>query len=477
MNSLVGWGLSNAVWATLAAVLAEILTRRYRAPAFAHVLWLLVLLKLLAPPFVSIAVPWPEPVQPSEIAVPAEFDAAPITPEPIVAASWLGLMPLLWLGGSLLCLGWVTLHALRFRRVLGRVRPAPPALQEEVHSLARRVGLQWGPKVLLVPGAVSPMIWCLGTKPRLLLPTRLLDLLDRDQRTAILLHELAHLRRRDHWVRWVELAALVLYWWHPVVWWVRRRLRDAEEQCCDAWVVWALNGQGRSYALALLQTVAFFSQARPALPVTASGIGHVPLLRRRLSMIMQANTPRSLSWGALLGLLGLGLLVLAPGTPILADPPKDKLTDKELHEQLKKLHDEQNQINAELKKREADKQAKVNSEVKEAQEAVHKARAQLKAAEEKLNKALQKSGLVVHFTTAPTTPMFPSTFSSNAFQNVLLQPYPLQNVTGVVNGAKGYWAIAKPTGPPRSNEQRLKDVERKLEELQKTVDGLKKSKP
>jgi beta-lactamase regulating signal transducer with metallopeptidase domain len=84
------------------------------------------------------------------------------------------------------------------------------------------------------------MLWAVLRRPRLLLPAGLWDDLDEAQRDTLIAHELAHLRRRDHWVRLVEVAATVLYWWHPAVWWARRELREAEEQCCDAWVVWSM---------------------------------------------------------------------------------------------------------------------------------------------------------------------------------------------------------------------------------------------
>src|SRR5262249_31335411 len=92
---------------------------------------------------------------------------------------------------------------------------------------------------------------------------------------------------------------------------------------CDAWVVWALAGAGRAYALALLQTIALVSQARSRLPAAASGIGLVPHLRRRLTMIMLGNTPRSLSWTGALALFGVGLLLL-PLLPVRAEDERPK---------------------------------------------------------------------------------------------------------------------------------------------------------
>src|SRR5207248_1053376 len=73
---------------------------------------------------------------------------------------------------------------------------------------------------------------------------------------------------------------------------------------------WAPDGDGRTYALALLETVSFLSQARPALPVVASGVGQVRHLRRRLTMVLRGNTYRSLSWLGAAAVFSLGLLLL-----------------------------------------------------------------------------------------------------------------------------------------------------------------------
>ena len=51
-----------------------------------------------------------------------------------------------------------------------------------------------------------------------------------------------------------------LYWWNPVLWWARQALRDVEEQCCDAWVVWAFPDAAKSYAETLLETLDFLNR-------------------------------------------------------------------------------------------------------------------------------------------------------------------------------------------------------------------------
>src|SRR5262249_921151 len=71
---------------------------------------------------------------------------------------------------------------------------------------------------------------------------------------------------------------------------------------------------------ALLETVAFLSRTPMPLPVAASGIGNVPHLRRRLTMIMQGQKAHSLTWT---GFVAVGLLgLLLPLSPVQGQAPK-----------------------------------------------------------------------------------------------------------------------------------------------------------
>ncbi len=201
---------------------------------------------------------------------------------------------------------------MRFHRLMREINPAADEWQARTAELAQRMGLSEAPCLCLVPGRVPPMLWAVGGRPRVLVPSELWLETSMDQRTALLLHELAHLKRRDHWVRWLELIVGGLYWWHPAVWWGRRLLREAEEQCCDAWVVWAMPQGAKTYATALLAAVEFVSGARtaPTASSAASGNGHVSCLKRRLKMIVRARTPKGLSWAGRLAVMGAAVLLL-----------------------------------------------------------------------------------------------------------------------------------------------------------------------
>jgi beta-lactamase regulating signal transducer with metallopeptidase domain/multidrug efflux pump subunit AcrA (membrane-fusion protein) len=335
-------GLCNALLATLLALAVVALRPWCRRPALLHSLWLLVLLKLVTPSFLTIPLPGPAldkpdpaparaiflpPVMEQPPAVPADDLLAPIPPatsagpvtepeaqgppaSPVLRLSWKEALVAVWLIGAVLWWAMAAWRIRRFRRLLRFAQRGPADLQAQARRVADRLGLARCPEVLLVRAPLSPLLWALGWAPRLLLPAALWQRLTHEQRDTLLAHELAHLRRRDPWVRRLELLVLGLYWWHPVAWWARRELREAEEQCCDAWVVWALPAAAPAYAAALVETVAYLSRARTALPMAASGVGHAMILKRRVTMILRDTPPRSLSGAGCLAVLAAAVLLL-----------------------------------------------------------------------------------------------------------------------------------------------------------------------
>jgi len=54
-----------------------------------------------------------------------------------------------------------------------------------------------------------------------------------DSLDGLIVHELAHVRRRDHWVGWLELLTGLLWWWNPLYWYARHQLRENAELACD----------------------------------------------------------------------------------------------------------------------------------------------------------------------------------------------------------------------------------------------------
>jgi beta-lactamase regulating signal transducer with metallopeptidase domain len=256
-------------------------------------------------------------IAPAVVSVPADANEnEPIPAATLSAATFEKMLPWLmpaigglWIAGAFIYWARLLRGSLRFRRILADASPAPEAVRARVAQLAGELGVR-PPRVTFVAGAVSPLLWVSGRRAVLVLPRTLFEQLEPQQQTTLLVHELAHWKRGDHWVRRLECLACGLYWWCPLVWWARASLRQAEEECCDAWVTATVPDSARAYALALVETVDFLAGARPLLPPLASGLGPFPSLQRRLTMIFRKGTPRRLSLAGLFGLVGLGGLLL-----------------------------------------------------------------------------------------------------------------------------------------------------------------------
>lgn len=211
-----------------------------------------------------------------------------------------------WVLGIAILLSGKLIRMLRCRSLLRRTFAAPPSVMKEVREVAGALGIRRLPQTLMVDANVSPMVWC-GRGVRLLLPVTLWEQLDGDGRRAVLCHELAHLKRRDHWMLWVDQVAGCVYWWHPVVWWVRRRVHEEAENSCDAWVTWLLPQGRRAYAEALLRTTQFVQNKANAAPIGGIGVvsGRAERFARRIKMVMTENAKPRLSGAGMMMALAL----------------------------------------------------------------------------------------------------------------------------------------------------------------------------
>ncbi len=233
----------------------------------------------------------------------------------------------LWgLGAAALVLAGLA-RWLRFSRLVSQGAPGPGSLRRIVAETARELELRAVPQAIVVNAPVSPMIWCGGMRPVLVMPRRLWGELDDIGRRVVVCHELAHLRRRDHWVCWLEALTGILYWWHPLLWWVRARLRDEAEHCCDAWVTWLYPTGRRAYAEALLAAQQFTrTESRTSsTPVHSIGVvsGRTKRLARRLTMVMTQRTkPKhsGLSIVLVAMMAGIGWAAM----PAQSCPPEEK---------------------------------------------------------------------------------------------------------------------------------------------------------
>ncbi len=112
-------------------------------------------------------------------------------------------------------------------------------------------------------------------KPVLLLPEGITDRLTPAQFDAIIAHELCHVRRKDNLTAAIHLAAETVFWFHPLMWWIRARLVEEREQACDEAVLKVADPD--IYALSILNVCRYYVGP---LPACAAGITGADLTRR-----------------------------------------------------------------------------------------------------------------------------------------------------------------------------------------------------
>jgi HEAT repeat protein/beta-lactamase regulating signal transducer with metallopeptidase domain len=199
----------------------------------------------------------------------------------------------LWLAGVLAILGRL---ALGLAAVQWLSRQSAPVVEAPWLPLARglagELGIGTRVAFLRSASATMPMSWGL-LKPSILMPVDVDDW-PFDRLRIVLLHELAHVRRRDCLTHALAQVACAVYWFNPLVWIAARHLRMERERACDDLVL-AAGTCGPDYADQLLELARAMRGGRfPGLLTgTTLAMAHRSQLEGRLMAILDPSTPRS----------------------------------------------------------------------------------------------------------------------------------------------------------------------------------------
>jgi bla regulator protein blaR1 len=323
----LSWVVSNVFLALLLALTAWFIQRWLRWHAVAHVLWVLVLVKLVTPPLVRV------PLQASPGSLACVLGtcgcAQHAHAQRILVDRLAWILLAAWAAGASATAWTAWRRSTRFQRLLTHASPAPPEWQALAVRLGSELSLRRLPEVLTAPGRLPPLILPGWRRPRLLLPTALLGRLNASQQLALLLHELIHIKRGDHLVRLLELTVGVVYWWLPGVGWIGRQLRDCEEISCDAAVVAHAPQARRDYAQLLLDVVDFANPlpGQAGRQATAMSAGD---LEKRLRAILNATPGTRGVWPARALMVGLACAILPYQLPYgVVGPPATSSAERE----------------------------------------------------------------------------------------------------------------------------------------------------
>jgi len=183
--------------------------------------------------------------------------------------------------------------------------------QKKVDALAQTIGIKR--VVLLLESAIIKVPVAIGyLKPLILVPVGMINALGPREVEAILLHELAHIRRRDYLVNLLQSFVETIFFFNPAVLWLSTLIRSEREHCCDDVAVSHTKNKIR-YISALVHFEEYrLSTPGYALALTGKGGGMMQRLER-----MAANRNRSLNK---LEVAGLALLLLMSSLFIAAKP-------------------------------------------------------------------------------------------------------------------------------------------------------------
>jgi bla regulator protein blaR1 len=292
MNPEYVSSLANHLWqSTLFAGLGALLTLTLRNnhARVRHAVWLAASCKFLIPLSVLVAmgshIPWrsaPETTHSSWSVVMEEVSqpfTAPVLSSPLFATAPPAASPLpavllgLWACGfvGITCSWWI-----RWRRIRAAVHAASPVrLEIPIRAISSRTALE--------PGIFGVF------RPVLLLPEGILEQLAPDQLQAVIAHELCHVRHRDNLIAATHMFVETIFWFHPLVWWIGRRMVEERERACDEEVL-RLGSEPRVYAEGILNVCkSYLSSPLPC----ASGVSGSDL-KKRIEAIVTYRAARNL---------------------------------------------------------------------------------------------------------------------------------------------------------------------------------------
>lgn len=203
------------------------------------------------------------------------------------ANDWIPWVVLTWCVGvvlSTLRLGQATW---RLHRIVRRkCQPLSAAWHQQADRLREQLGIRRHVRFLESSESSVPMVvrWL---QPIIIVPSAILLRLSPTDIEALLIHELAHIRRRDDVVNLLQAVVETLLFYHPAVWWLSAKIRDERENCCDDLAVEVV-GDRIAYSRALVSAAELAIGSSPALAV-ASNDGE--LLQRVKRILGKSERP------------------------------------------------------------------------------------------------------------------------------------------------------------------------------------------
>jgi beta-lactamase regulating signal transducer with metallopeptidase domain len=280
VDVILNWLAQGGVVSFVAAVVLRVIPRSRTQARYGFV-WAtcaVVLSLPLVPPIVAATSPV------------TATDRASMSLGPLVSmpAAWWASTPLvagLWIMWSGVYAARLAVSAVALRETRRQCRECPSELEARLHHWSRVRVTARRTRLVLSTRVRSAAVLGWGSPVIALAPALLEQLSDADL-DRIVLHEWAHVQRRDDIARLVQLLLRAVAGWHPAVWWLDRQLELEREVACDEISV-AVTGSAKAYA-ACLATLAALPSG-PGDPVPALAAVSPSDLRRRVVRILAGH--------------------------------------------------------------------------------------------------------------------------------------------------------------------------------------------
>jgi bla regulator protein BlaR1 len=173
------------------------------------------------------------------------------------------------------------------------------------------IEVRQGIEVRACPGLIEPGVFGFR-RPVILLPADIQEQLSTEQLNAVLAHELCHVRRRDNLLAALNMSVEIVFWFHPLVWWLGARVLQEREKACDEEVLQG-GGDPHIYASAILNVCKRYIESPVA---CVSGVSGGSDLKRRIEAILAGAPVTNLSmakvvvlWISAMALLAIPIAV------------------------------------------------------------------------------------------------------------------------------------------------------------------------
>ncbi len=209
-----------------------------------------------------------EPVFQAEL---VQHNQSEVAPVPISASMvedteksslslWVGLGAI-WLFGAFALPMVILIQHIRLSRQALLYSSTPPEwVLDTLESCRKEFGFVAWPTIHMCDQVHTPTLMG-AIRPKILLPSSLVEKSSPEDMRLFLLHEMTHLRSGDIWFSWLWCIAFSLHWFNPVMWWVGTRIHKDRELACDESVLRSIGEEAKDeYAHALLHAIENLSE-------------------------------------------------------------------------------------------------------------------------------------------------------------------------------------------------------------------------